>query len=201
MDWCHHPDGLTQQELYTNFSNALKATGREMYFSICGWGLNEPWTWAPKISSSWRTGPDHVVLWYLKNGTQGLWFCFLLLTPIFLCEDPGHSGGTANIIQQQAGLSPFGGPYKFNDPDFIEIEWFSSNKEIQTQVSFWSLFAAPLVVANDPRKEHVRKALMNDDMIAVSQDALVRGGDIRIGKGSAGQVWSRELSSGWLIFW
>ena len=63
MDWCAHPGGYTQQELYTNFSNALKNTGRDMFFSICEWGLVEPWTWAPAISNLWRTGPDHIPVW------------------------------------------------------------------------------------------------------------------------------------------
>lgn len=75
MDWCHHPGGFTQQQLYSNFSAALKSTGRDMYFSICGWGLHEPWTWAPKVASAWRTGPDHIPVWFMKNGTQGTVCC------------------------------------------------------------------------------------------------------------------------------
>lgn len=45
MDWCHHPEGFTQQQLYSNFSAALKSTGRDVFFSICEWGLVKPWTW------------------------------------------------------------------------------------------------------------------------------------------------------------
>jgi alpha-galactosidase len=37
MDWCNHPHPFTQQQLYTNMSRALNATGRPMLFNICGW--------------------------------------------------------------------------------------------------------------------------------------------------------------------
>ena len=184
MDWCHHPAGFTQQQLYTNFSNALKNTRRDIFFSICGWGLNESWKWAPAIANLWRTGPDHIPVWYLKNGTQ----------------DAGHSGGTSNIIQQMANLSSFTAPFHFNDPDYLEIEPYNSEREVTTQVSFWvGIFAAPFVVANDVRQEHVAKYLRNKEVIAVSQDPLVRAGDLRIGAGRAGQVWSRVLQDGWAV--
>ncbi len=183
MDWCAHPSGFTQQELYTNFSRALKSTGRDMFFSICEWGLVEPWTWAPAIANLWRTGPDHIPVWYLKNGPQ----------------DPGHSGGTSNIIQQMANLSSFASPYHFNDPDYIEIEPYNSDREITAQMSFWALFAAPFVVANDVRQEHVARHLRITEVIAINQDPLVRAGDLRIGAGRAGQVWSRVLQDGWAV--
>lgn len=99
MDWCHHPAGFTQQELYTNFSNALQATGRDMYFSICGWGLNKPWLWAPKISNAWRAGPDHIPLWYLKNGTQ-VGLVFPSYVWVFFVHDCSEGSWTFGWNQQ-----------------------------------------------------------------------------------------------------
>ena len=100
MDWCGHPQGYTAQELYTNFSRALRATNRTVTFSICEWGLFEPWLWAPEIANLWRTGPDHIPVWNFPNTSQ----------------DPGKSGGTANVIQQMRGLSSYSSPQHFNDP-------------------------------------------------------------------------------------
>ncbi len=133
-----------------------------------------------------RGGKKKKLTWvfrFMKNGTQ----------------DPDHSGGTSNIIQQMAGLSSFTSAKRFNDPDFIEIEWYNSETETKTQLGFWALFAAPFVVATDPRQEHVRRFLKNKDVIAINQDALVEAGDLRIGHGAAGQVWSRKLSNGWAV--
>ena len=178
MDWCHHPQGYSQQQLYSNFSSALAATGRDMFFTICGWGLESPGTWAPRVANAWRTGPDHIPVWYLKNGTQ----------------DPGNSGGTSNIILQMRGLSGQAGPRRFNDPDFLEIEPYTSEREVETQLSFWALFAAPFVVATDPRRSHVRLPLLNAELVAIDQDPLVQAGDLRID--GAGQIWSRPLSGG-----
>ncbi len=154
---------------------------------------------APAIANLWRTGPDHIPLWWMKNGTQ----------------DAGNSGGTSNIIQQMAGLSQFTrrgvescsdlivlfslsfcSPYHFNDPDYIEIEPLDSDREVKTQISFWALFAAPFVVASDIRKDHVSRFLRNKEVIAVNQDPLVRAGDLRLGRGQVAQVWSRPLSGG-----
>ncbi len=41
---------------------AEKTTGRKLYFSICEWGSQNPWFWAPGVgeieSTIWRTGGD-----------------------------------------------------------------------------------------------------------------------------------------------
>lgn len=186
MDWCGHPAGFTAQELYTNFSNALRATGRDVYFSICEWGLFEPWTWAPAIANSWRTGPDHIPVWNMSSGCT---------------QTPGKCGGTANIIEQMAGLSRFTSPQHFNDPDYIEIEWYNfGSKEIETQISFWALTAAPFVFANDPRKTHVNSYMKNKALIAISQDPLVRAGDRRQVGFFGYETWSRQLvSNQWAV--
>lgn len=39
-------------------SDALKASGRPIVFSICEWGNSQPWTWAKGIGHLWRTTGD-----------------------------------------------------------------------------------------------------------------------------------------------
>jgi alpha-galactosidase len=70
MDWCDHPADYSAPELYTKMSKALNNTGRPMFFSICEWGLYDPWTWAPAIANSWRVGPDHLPLWWTPPTEQ-----------------------------------------------------------------------------------------------------------------------------------
>jgi len=82
MDWCAHPGDHTAQQLYTMMSQSLNKTGHPFVFSICEWGHDAPWEWAPPISNLWRSGPDHIPLWWSPVGDQ----------------DPGTAGGTAQII-------------------------------------------------------------------------------------------------------
>jgi alpha-galactosidase len=57
MDWCQHPDNQSAVDLYTNFSQALQSTGRDVFFSTCEWGKFDVWKWAPAIANLWRSGP------------------------------------------------------------------------------------------------------------------------------------------------
>jgi hypothetical protein len=50
--------------------DALNKTGRHIFFSICEWGLYEPWTWGMKTANSWRVGPDHLPLWWTWETDQ-----------------------------------------------------------------------------------------------------------------------------------
>ena len=44
-DWCFD-EGQNPQAAYKTMSDALKASGRPIVFSICEWGNSQPWTWA-----------------------------------------------------------------------------------------------------------------------------------------------------------
>ncbi len=43
--------------------DALNATGRPIYYSMCEWGFNYPWKWAQNISNSWRINQDIKPVW------------------------------------------------------------------------------------------------------------------------------------------
>jgi alpha-galactosidase len=70
--------------------------------------------------------------------------------------------------------------------------------ESETEFAFWALFATPLIVATDVRNMSAWKAsvLLNADIIAVSQDALVQPGRRVRGAAGGAQVWSRTLANG-----
>ena len=38
--------------------DALAATGRPIVYSLCEWGVNEPWTWGADVGNLWRTTGD-----------------------------------------------------------------------------------------------------------------------------------------------
>jgi len=43
---------------YPAMRDALNATGRPIFYSICNWGEEETWKWAPETGNSWRTTQD-----------------------------------------------------------------------------------------------------------------------------------------------
>jgi alpha-galactosidase len=60
LDFCAHilPNGTALDPFvqYPEFSQALNATGRPIYFSACLWGLDQPWTWMSRWANDWRYG-------------------------------------------------------------------------------------------------------------------------------------------------
>jgi hypothetical protein len=69
VDWCGgDAEKLDPAVQYFQVARAIRmaeeATGRELYYSICNWGNNSLWTWAPGIggvtADIWRTSGDIV---------------------------------------------------------------------------------------------------------------------------------------------
>ena len=44
---------------YLNYSRALNATGRPMWFTSCEWGVDSPWEWMAPYANDWRATDDH----------------------------------------------------------------------------------------------------------------------------------------------
>jgi hypothetical protein len=67
VDWCggtkeNRSGALQYAQIATAIQRAEKITGRELFLSICEWGSQNPWFWAPGVagieSIIWRTGDD-----------------------------------------------------------------------------------------------------------------------------------------------
>jgi alpha-galactosidase len=57
-DNCHNPNNIPSIDRYTTMRDALNATGRPIFYSLCQWGTEESWQWAPAVGNSWRTTAD-----------------------------------------------------------------------------------------------------------------------------------------------
>ncbi|MFO1476491.1 MAG: glycoside hydrolase family 27 protein [Verrucomicrobiota bacterium] len=177
-DWCN-AEALNAEGAYLTMRNALYAAGRPIVFSICEWGDNKPWNWAPRIGHLWRTTGD-----------------------IFCCFDCVKSNGTWNawgithILDMQDGLRIFAGPGHWNDPDMLEVGNGMSPSEDRAHFSMWCMLAAPLIAGNDLRKMSpaVHDTLCNKDAIAVDQDALGIQG-FRYSAKDGVEVWFKPLSN------
>jgi alpha-galactosidase len=68
----------------------------------------------------------------------------------------------------------------------------------RSEFSFWALWASPLVLATDPRAMSAQKRsiVLNAEIIAVNQDALMVGGSRLANFSDGGQVWAKPLASG-----
>ncbi len=138
---------------YKKMGDALRATGRPIVYSLCQYGVDQPWKWGPGVGAQmWRTTDD---------------------------IDDSY-GRMIAIGFSQAGLSKYAGPGHWNDPDMLEVgNGKMTEDEYKTHMSLWVLLAAPLLAGNDLSKmtDADKSILMNREAIAIDQDPLGKQGD------------------------
>jgi alpha-galactosidase len=156
---------------YDKMAKALKATGRPIVLSLCQYGWDAPWEWAPALGGNlWRTTGD--------------------INP--------HWDRIYAILSQQEGLEKYAGPGHWNDPDMLEVgNGKLSLAENRAHFSMWAMLASPLLAGNDlpNMKPEIKAILTNRDVIAIDQDALGEQG-ARVYSDGEVEVWTRHLSGG-----
>jgi alpha-galactosidase len=159
------------QAAYAKMGNALRATGRPIVYSLCQYGSDAVWEWAPSVDANlWRTTGDIAATW-----------------------DRIHLLGFG-----QAGLEQYSGPGHWNDPDILEVgNGNLTLEEDRLHFSLWAMLAAPLLAGNDlsNMKPEIRKILTNRDVIAIDQDPLGKQGARVYVEGEV-EVWARHLTGG-----
>jgi len=184
-DWCH-TGNQSAPDSYKLMKDALLKAGRPIVFSICEWGVSEPWSWAPGVGNLWRTTFDIRPCWdcgkmVLSNNKQVENFI-----------------GFTKILDLQVGLESYSGPGHWNDPDMLEVgNEGLTYEENKSHFSLWCILSAPLMLGNDIRSmsDEVLKIITNKEVIAVNQDVLGRQGRKVRDEGDL-EVWSKELSDG-----
>jgi len=156
---------------YDKMGSALKATGRPIVNSLCQYGWDAVWEWAPALGGNlWPTTGDITPQW-----------------------DRIYA-----IASQQAGLESYAGPGHWNDPDMLEVgNGKLSLAENRTHFTLWAILAAPLLAGNDlpHMKSEIKAILTNRDVIAINQDALGKQGTRAYSDGEV-EVWTRQLQGG-----
>ncbi len=176
VDWCFTGSSEASSS-YTIMAKALRASGRDIVFSICEWGDNKPRDWAANLGHLWRTTGDIRDSWD---------------------KNEGYSSGMVQILDKQVDLAGDSGPNHWNDPDMLEVGNGGMTKtEYQSHFSLWAMLAAPLIAGNDLRDMNAETAaiLTNKDVIAVDQDAMGIQGR-RVIKDGDYEVWTRPLKGG-----
>jgi len=190
VDWCggakEKLDPAVQYaEIARAIARAAEATGHRLYFSICNWGVNSPWTWAPGIGGApadiWRVSGDIVapIVANTKNADRKASFDGMLKN-----FDQG--------IHPQAQHTGF-----YNDPDMMVLGMPGlDDAQNRVHMSLWAMSGAPLIVGADLAKlgDATLVTLTNAEVISVDQDALGLQA-VKVAEPAAGlEVWSKILS-------
>ena len=156
---------------YDKMSKALKATGRPIVLSLCQYGWDSVWEWAPALGGNlWRTTGD--------------------ISP--------HWDRIYAILEQQDGLASYAGPGHWNDPDMLEVgNGKLSLAENRAHFTMWAMLASPLLAGNDlpHMKPEINAILTNRDVIAIDQDPLGKQAHHAYSSGEV-EVWTRNLKDG-----
>ncbi len=179
VDWL---GGDNPQNAYKQFGDAIrKHSRRDMVYSICNWGLFNPWEWGEDAGGNcWRTTHDINDEW---DRVRKIAF------------------------DSSAGLSAFAKPGHWNDPDMLVVGYLGWGKNMRdsaltvnqqyTHISQWALLAAPLLIGCDLTRvdDLTLSMLTNDEVLAVNQDRLGRQAD-RVYQDEIFEVWMRDLHDG-----
>jgi hypothetical protein len=178
VDWCGgDAEGLDARTAYQGISDAISRataqTGRPMVLSICNWGKQSPWNWAPGMSTMWRTSTDI----------------------IFYGESPSMDRVLANFDSAQHPSAQSVGHY--NDPDMLVVGMpgFTAAQN-RTHLSLWAIAGAPLLAGNRliGMSTETKNILTNREVIAIDQDSSGRQGTKVAEDQSGRQVYSKALS-------
>jgi alpha-galactosidase len=162
--------------IYTRLQQAISATGRPMLLNICEWGYQNPWEWGAGIGSTWRTTGDY----FSYGAPRDYWKAIL------------------KILDLNAPLASFAHPGAWNDPNAMLIGTGAlTATEERSQLSLWSILAAPLIAGGDLTKlsRSTLAVLKNRDVVTVDQDPAGEQGT-RLVRDSVHQVWLRPLAGG-----
>jgi len=149
-DNCNN-DNISPETRYPIMRDALLATKRPIFYSLCEWGEDNPATWGAAVANSWRTTGDISDNW---------------------------ASMTSRIDASDQWWS-YAAPGGWNDPDMLEVgNGGMTSTEYRSHFSLWALAKAPLLIGCDitAMTPEIFDILTAPEVIAVSQDSLGKQG-------------------------
>ncbi len=190
IDWCGgNKEKLDPAVQYAEIAHAIARaeamTGHHLYFSICEWGENSPWTWAPNIGGSpadiWRTSGD-------------------IVGPIVAGHE--HADRKASLAKVLSNFDQGIHPQAehtgyYNDPDMMVLGMPGlSEEQNRLHMALWAISGAPLIVGADLTKltPAALADLTNRTVLAIDQDPAGLQA-VNVSQPALGlQVWSKSLA-------
>jgi hypothetical protein len=195
VDWCggdkeHLDPAIQYAEIARAIARAESISGHRLYFSICNWGNQSPWTWAPNVGGAgadiwrtiWRTGGDIVapIVANTKNADRKAEFKEVL----------------REFDQAQHPEAQHSGFY--NDPDMMVVGMAGlTEQQNRAHVSLWAISGGPLLLGADLTKLTVPDltTLTNADVVRIDQDSLGLQ-SVKVAEAAPGlEVWAKPLST------
>jgi hypothetical protein len=191
VDWCggdkeNLDPAIQYAEIARAIARAEARTGHRLYYSICNWGKESPFTWAPNVggvaADIWRTGGDIVapIVANTKNADRKA-----ELKEVFREFDQAQ-----HPEAQHTGY--------YNDPDMMVVGMPGLTEEQnRVHMSLWAISGGPLLVGADLTKLSAADlaTLTNPDAIRIDQDPSglqsVKSAQIAPGL----EVWSKPLAT------
>jgi alpha-galactosidase len=189
-DWCSYgsiaginPSLDALKKPYQVMKAALDASGRDILFSLCQYGMGSVWQWGASVGgNSWRVAGDVNDSW----------------------------ASVSSIFEKLNDTASYAGSGHWNDPDILvvgDVGWGRAHSngltpaEQTTQVSLWCMCSAPLIVGCDLSKlDNFTTALLtNDEVIDIDQDPLGKAASkipLDPDTSDGHEIWERPLADG-----
>jgi len=167
---------------YRKMGEALRRQERDIFYSLCQYGMGGVEEWARSVgANSWRSWDDLKDMW----------------------------GWMEQALESEIGgaFHRYSGPGCWADPDMMVVgvqkscgathPTFLTPNEQYTHVSLWAMVGAPLLIGCDLTNmdAFTRSLLVNDEVIAISQDRLGKVAR-RCRHDDLASVWVRPLADG-----
>ena len=179
-DFCYFPSFANCKHRYLTMAQALRASGRDILFSACNWGVQEPWNWMRSIGA------------HMYRSTGDIWDNF---------------PSTAAIMTSQMGNFNANAAGCFNDMDMLTVGMGGQGHvgdvncntftEYETQFAYWCFCAAPLMMGADLRKvgDEYRTLLQHKELIRLNQDPECRP-PYKVREDNGYHIFVRHLADG-----
>jgi alpha-galactosidase len=160
FDWHTH-----QEKEIAAMANALKATGRDIIYSLSAGMSFDKAALCAKLANCWRTTGDIRDGWTKKQVHETWAF------------------GVTEIWKEHLKWAPFSGPGHWADADMLvvgKVGWGAPHPtkltpdEQYTHISLWCLWSSPLLIGCplDQLDDFTQNLLTNDEVLALNQDPL-----------------------------
>ena len=181
-DFCNFPASADCVNRYATMSMALKASGRDILFAACNWGVQEPWKWMKSIG----------VHMYRSTG-----------------DIQDNFKSFSDIARSQLSNFCMSGASCFNDIDMLTVGMYGKGNvafgqsctdlDYQTQFSLWCMLGAPLMLGGDVRdmKPFAEKLVLNPGLLRINQDAECRPPHIVYKNRALNTEYDPETGTGW----
>jgi alpha-galactosidase len=159
-DW--NPNDLPHTR---EMAEALRATGRDIVFSLSNSAPFADIAELSKYANAWRTTGDIIDAW--QPPTPEAW-----------------QNSVSEIGFNQDRWVPYGGPGHWSDPDMLVVGWVGWGPQLHptkltpaeqySHISLWALLSAPMLIGCDLDRldDLTLNVLSNDEVIDLNQDAL-----------------------------